>query len=230
MKNVSAHEVFKDDKVFQFIKKCGPNEEIFAISIIDRFNNKRFMLQRARISDQIWKALSECIPTMTEKPLKQFYIEDSYVDDRHWPYFITKLTSRRELRQLTFLKLELGPNFIQAICKLLNRHAFLDKIRFVKCTFRDCTLTELMSSIAEEYLSPSLRSVSLINMELNDSHLDFLFHIIDNNRKIKNLDISLNRFSSKGMLGFLKKVQSTDSLNSLTLAWNSLKSPLMDHI
>jgi uncharacterized protein YciU (UPF0263 family) len=58
-------------------------------------------------------------------------------------------------------------------------------------------------------------------MNLMDIHLNYLMEFIGSNRKLNSLNLSWNRFSSKGVYQLVNLLKDRDQLISLSIAWNS---------
>ena len=82
--NTDATKIFAKDAAFNYMKDCGA-DQISALAVLEGLDNKRFMLVDKKASSNIWKAFANNLSKMPKKKIKQFYLQNTLVDDEYFP-------------------------------------------------------------------------------------------------------------------------------------------------
>jgi hypothetical protein len=81
-------------------------------------------------------------------------------------------------------------------------------------------LTDLLARIRDDGIY--LRSLGLIQMYLNQTHLEIISQILTSNMYLDDLDLSWNGLIAKDFKVFFKSIGINRNLQSLNLSWNQM--------
>jgi hypothetical protein len=95
------------------------------------------LIDYLNINPKIWDALAQTINLFEELQVRHIFMQNTLIDDVHFPKFLKSQQKRPELEKLTFIKIVFGPNSIKNIFDLLDLNSEIQELRLVDCSFNN---------------------------------------------------------------------------------------------
>jgi hypothetical protein len=105
------------------------------MALLEKFGDKRIMIDGLKIDGKIWDALAQTINSFEGKQVRSVYIKNTPLDDKYFPELLREMRHREEFKSLMLEKLVIGPNSAEMIVQLLSKHTGIREFKIIDCDF-----------------------------------------------------------------------------------------------
>jgi len=187
--------------MMNYFKNCN-KEYALALPVLNKISKKVLSLQGYKLNEGIATGMKEGLATQ-KRLITTVVFDNNGMSDQAMSTVIEGLATQEFTKSITLILNEFGEKSLASLIPILQRKKpkNLEELRLIYCKTNSSVITSLIEEMSEEQCF--LKKLSLVNMQLNDNSFRHLQNLIENNRNLKEIDISSNSLKKAGMLKLL---------------------------
>lgn len=153
--------------------------------------------------------------------INKVLLDNNGIVDNQFAKLVKSLSNLEKFQSIIYRNNDFGMESAEAMGALLKKKFpnNLDELRIVNCRMAHHVSEYLMDTLLD---ASFLRSLTLINANLNDRSMKLICDFMDSNVYLQDLDLSWNKLHPTSWMPFLQQLKSNRRLRSLSLSWNQL--------
>lgn len=221
----SIEDVHKVQAKASFISQCEKNL-VVTLPLLLRIKDKQIYLQRYQLNHGLCMALGLAFANFPDIAT-DFFFDSNNLSDDDFSVLLDGMNQLSIVSSLTYKHNMFGQASLQSLIPIIRReeaHLALRSLHLVHCKITAKVTHSLLNSLNQQ--KNRIRSLSLVNVNLNQSNYLALCQLIRVSRSLQDLDISWNGMQPKQMYELIDVIVENRSLQFLNLSYNNLHDPL----
>ena len=219
MENVQ--DVQKEMAKASFINQCEKNM-VVTLPLLLRINNKKMILERYQLNNGLCQALNFAFSCFREIA-NDFHLNANNLSDDDFSVILQGMCELKSVTRLSYCHNAFGHKSLYSLmpilCKSASAKNSLREIHLLHCKMTSKVSNDLLFALNQT--KNYIRSLSLVNVNLNHSNYKELMTLIKSSRHLQELDISWNGLRCHQMYEIIDVLADNRMLQDLNLSFNN---------
>lgn len=215
----SVAEVFEKDPILIYQKVFSDAAEIM-LPLIIKVKFDSLILQDYTLSENQCQGLANAISQVGLPKIKILYLDNCGVDDGECAILLEGLVKLDCFHSFVYKNNVFADEALEALQPILlkPKGTNLRVIKFVNCNCSGAIMDEFLEFLIDNGIR--LEDLSLVQMNLSGSSVEFLSEYILTNYSLETLDISWNNLRANNFTPLLTALAKNRYLKNINLSWN----------
>ena len=225
MENVD--DVHKVMAKTSFITECEKNL-VVTLPLLLRIKDKKIVLERYQLNYGLCQALSIAFSQFKDIAT-DFHLDSNNLSDEDFSALLQGMCQLTYVSRLSYNHNTFGEKSLKALMPIISKKQIKHSLRSLH--LKHCKMTakvtnDLLYSFtrAKNYL----RSLSLVNVNVNQSNYRELCNLIKSSRYLQELDISWNGMRCSNMYELIDVIVENRTIQDLNLSYNNLHDSMQE--